>query len=157
MGKKTAGKVVLPPVDQVGIVVKDAEKTAEHYSSMFGIGPFAIYGISIDKGMLCDKRAAPSRMKIAIAQMGPIEIELIQVLEGGEVYSDFIHSQGEGLHHLGIHIDDIDDYERLLAEFSNQGIKPVFSYKGRRLCCAYLDTQDIGGVMLELIYLAKAL
>jgi len=153
MGKKTAGKVVLPPVDQVGIVVKDAEKTAEYYYSMFGIGPFAIYDMSIDKGMLYDKRAAPSRMKIAIAQMGHIEIELIQVLEGGEVYSDFIHSQGEGLHHLGIHIDDFDDYERLVAEFSNQGKSPLFSYKGNRLCFTYLHTQNIGGVILELIYL----
>jgi methylmalonyl-CoA/ethylmalonyl-CoA epimerase len=155
MGKKTEEKLVLPPVDQLGIVVKDAEKTAKHYSSLFSMGPFRVYDVSIDKSILYDKPAAPSKVKIAIAQMGPIEIELIQVLEGGEVYSDFLRNQREGIHHLGIHINDFDDYERLVAEFPNQGISPFFSYKGSRLCFTYLHTQNIGGVILELIHLAN--
>ncbi len=34
--------VVLPPQIQVGIVVKDVEKTAEFFSSVLGIGPWEI-------------------------------------------------------------------------------------------------------------------
>lgn len=152
MEKKAETNIVLPPVNQVGIVVKDAEKVAEYYSAMFGIGQFVFHDMNLPRAMLRGE-PAPSHLKMAIAQMGAIEIELIQVLEGGEFYTEFLRNQGEGLHHLGSYIDDYARYDRRLAELVNQGIKPTFQYHGRSLGFAYLDTQAIGGVIFELIHL----
>ena len=155
MVEKIAPRIALPPVDQIGVLVKDAEEAANYYFSMFGIGPFALYDIKINKGMSYGKPTAPGRTKIAIARMGLIEFELIQVLEGcEELYGEFLRDQGEGLHHLGIHIKDSDEYDRLLAEFADEGIDCIFSYKGRNLSMAYMDTRDTGGVILELIQMA---
>ena len=82
----------------------------------------------------------------------PVEIELIQPLDGGEFYSEFLREKGEGLHHLGIYIADFKIYDTVLAELDNRGIRSLFSYKGRRLAFTYLDTQVVGGVILELIH-----
>ena len=152
MEKEAEVKVVLPPVSQIGIVVKDIEKTAEYYTSMFGIGPFTVYDTGLP-GAVSYGKPAPVKMKIALAQTGLIEIELIQPLEGGELYTEFLRNKGEGLHHLGIHVGDFETYDGLLAKLGNQGIKSPLSYRGRRLAFAYLDTQVIGGVILELIHL----
>lgn len=40
MDEKITGKVKLPPVAQVGMVVKDIDKVIQFYSSTFGIGPW---------------------------------------------------------------------------------------------------------------------
>ena len=156
MEKKGEAKVKLPPIDQIGIVVKDAQKTANNYSSIFGIGPFTIqeFDMRQDNVILYSKPAG-GKLRIAFAQIGSIEIELIQVLEGGEYYSQFLHNKGEGLHHLGVRIQDLDSYDRLLTELAGQGIKPVMSRRDRKSAFAYLDTQAIGGVILELIYAEK--
>ena len=151
MEREAEAKVKLPPVRQVGIVVENIEKTAKYYSSMFGIGPFTIYDNDLPRAV-SNGKPAPVRMKTAFAQMGPIQIELIQPIEGGEVYTEFLQNKGEGLHHLGIYVDDFETYDRLLAELNNLGIKSLLSYRGRRIGFAYLDTQVIGGVMLELIH-----
>ena len=154
MEKKSEAKTVLPPIGQVGIVVKDAEKTAEYYSSTFGIGPFTIQDLDM-RGVMLRGKPTTGNVRIAMAQMGPIQIELIQVLEGAEFYAEFLHTKGEGLHHLGVFIDDLDTYDGLLAELANQGIKPLLSRRGRTVSFAYLDTQAVGGVILELVHIGQ--
>jgi len=151
----TEANIVLSPISQVGIVVKDAEKTAEHYYSTFGIGPFAVQDVDMPRGTILYGNPATGKLRIALAQMGSIEIELIQVLESGEFYAEFLRDKGEGLHHLGIDIDDSDTYDRLLTQLASQGIKPVLSYRGRRMGFAYLDTRAVGGAVLELIHREK--
>ena len=153
MKKKIETKVTLPPISQVGIVVKDAAKTAEYYSSVFGIGPFDIQEFEMP-GVIFDGKPVTAKMRIARAQMGPVEIELIQILEGGEYYTEFIRQKGEGLHHLGIQIDDFDTYDRLLTELDKKGIRPVLSRRGRRQAFAYLHAA-VGGVVLELFHIEK--
>lgn len=154
MEKKTEATVVLPPINQTGIIVRDAEKVSRYYSSTFGIGPFTTHDMDLARATLTGE-PAPTKLRMVIAQMGPMEIELIQVLDGGDFYTGFLEQHGEGLHHLGSYVADPDDYDRILAELSGQGIKPTFQYRGRSLRFSYLDTQQNGGVILELISLEK--
>ena len=151
MKKNAEAKVVLPPVTQVGIVVKDAEKTADYYTSTLGIGPFRFFDGGLEK---CTLRGEPAtgKVKVALAQVGPLEIELIQVIEGAEYYAEFLRNKGEGIHHLGINVDTFETYDSLLAELANQGIKPVFGARGHRSAFAYLDDQTTSGLKLELIH-----
>ena len=151
MEKNARSKIALPPVSQIGIVVKDAQKAADHYSATFGIGPFNIQDIEIQGATLRGKPAATAKLRIALGQTGTIQIEFIQVLEGGELYTEFLKSKGEGLHHLGIYVEDFDTFNRLLNELEKEGIKPLFVRKGRASGFAYLDTQAVGGAILELM------
>ncbi|GAF80790.1 unnamed protein product [marine sediment metagenome] len=153
MAKKQEPRVKLPPVEQVGIVVKDMERAMEYYSSTFGWGPFQVMELEM-KGATYRGQPCDCRLKLAFARSGPIEIELIQVLEGETPHTEFLREKGEGLQHLRFSVDDIDG---TLAKLAKEGIEPVFqhSYPEIGISFAYLNTDKIGGVMIELIEIKK--
>ncbi len=145
------GKVVLPPVYQIGIVVRDIEKAAEYYTSTFGIGPFSIIDVDME-GVLLRGKPISTKIKAAFAQSGPIQIEFIQPVAGENIYTEFLADKGEGLHHLGFQIDDMDS---TLATLAQEGIEPVFYKNLGFMAFAYLNTDTIGGVMFELVWTKK--
>jgi len=96
-------------------------------------------------------RGKPSHYecRLRFAQIGPVELELIEPIKGECLQKEFLDSKGEGIHHLGFFVDDLD------TEVSNlvrHGIEVIQS--GKRLTgggFAYLNTNAIGGIVLELI------
>ena len=149
MSEDKKKSIKLPPVEQVGIVVRDMNKAIEFYSTVFGLGPFQEMEYSLE-GVLYRGKPSGCRIKTATAQSGPIEIELIQVLEGETPHTEFLRDKGEGLHHLRFRVDDLDGK---LAEYAEQGIEPVWQHSMPELgvSWAYLNTDTIGGTMIELI------
>ena len=153
MEKKSEAKVEMPPISQIGNLVNDATKTAEYYSSVLGIGPFRIYDVDMPGGTTYKGKPDTGRLRIAVAKMGPVDIEFIQILEGAEYYTECLHRRGEGLHHLGIHFGDADAYDKFLISLADQGVEPSFSVRAPGVACAYLET--MGGVILEPIYMER--
>ena len=149
---KSESAIALPLVSQVGIVVRDIEETAAFYCSTFGIGPFSIVPEVKFEGVILRGQPTNARIRVAFAQSGPIQIELIQPLEGENIYTEFLESKGEGLHHLGFQVDEFDG---MLAEFKSRGIEPVFWLDLGWMAFAYLSTDRIGGVMIELLWSKK--
>jgi len=134
-------KPLFSKVDQIGIVVKDMKATMKFYEKMFGIEPFPTVESAIDS----------AKLKIGLFQLGEIQVELIQVLEGETIHSKFLKKRGEGLHHLGFFVKDI---EKDLARLEKEGVKVL--ERGTVLGIvkfAYLDTEKTLGVILELIQL----
>ena len=148
MDMKLAG-TRLPAPDQVCIVVKDLDRAIEYYQSAFGLGPFRTME-SATEDMAFRDWAGTARLRIGFAQMGPIELELIQVLEGETPHSEFLRQRGEGLHHIRFPVADL---EATLAELARCGIQPVWrhNYEKAGISFAYLNTDQIGGTMFELI------
>jgi len=149
MSEGGKSSISLPPVEQIGFVVKDIDKATEYYSSTFGWGPFQVFEHEM-KGVIFRGEPSDCRLKIAFAHSGSIEIELIQVLEGETPHTEFLREKGEGMHHLRFNVDNIDD---MLAAFAKEGIEPVWhqSLPEFGVSFAYLDTNKIGGMMIELI------
>ena len=142
-------RIKLPPMEQIGIVVEDIDRAIEYYSSVFGWGPFEV----MDSGSIpytLRGQVNKAHLKLAFARSGPLEIELIQVLEGETPHTESLKQRGEGIHHLRFHVDDLDS---MLVELAKDGIKPVWEHKFPQLgiSFAYLDSDQIGGVMFELI------
>jgi len=126
-------------VDQIGIVVKDVEKSMKFYKKVFGVEPFPIVESAINS----------AKLKIVLFELGDVEIELIQVVEGKSIHSRFLEKRGEGLHHLGFFVKDL---EKELVRLEKEGIKVL--ERGKVLGAvkfAYLDTEKTLGVVLELI------
>ena len=145
--------IVLPPVHQIGMVVRDLQKTADFYYSTFGIGPFSIVPEMRFDGVILRGQPTDSKVRLGFADSGPLQIELIQPLEGENIYTDFLRSGNEGLHHLGF---EVDNFEGMLAKFKRRGIEPVFWKHYRSMAFAYLDTGKIGGVIVELLWHEKS-
>ena len=141
MESRGTHKFVPKTVDQIGIVVRDIDKVIESWSRLFGIGPWSFR--DVDRTA---ERGRPYKARLAFANMGPLQIELIQPSAEGRIFhSDFLETVGEGLHHIAFRVDDIDgEASNLVA----QGAKVVDTGPGQH---AYLETGGPGGVIFELI------
>jgi hypothetical protein len=95
-------------------------------------------------------------MRLALAMVGPLQIELIQPLEGDTIYADFVRKRGYGLHHIAVAVDDM---ESAIAQAEAAGLTVIQDGGGFGLDgdggYAYLDTEDMIGVTLEFVELPK--
>ncbi len=148
MTEKLESIIKLPPVEQIGIVVKDIDKAIAFYSSVFGLGPFKVVEIE-NKGFTYKGKKGDCKMKLAFTRSGPMEIELVQILEGETPHTDFLKEIGEGVQHLRFRVKDLDSE---LAKLSKEGIEPVFYNRMAEfgVAFAYINSDKIGGVMFEL-------
>ncbi|MFC1919907.1 VOC family protein [Chloroflexota bacterium] len=140
---KRPSRVSLPPLDQICIVVEDIDNAVDFYGSVFGLGPFYVTETESREGVVNGKKHR-YRLKLAFALSGLIEIELIQVLEGNTIHTDFLKKKGEGIHHLRFTVGDI---EGMLEELSKDGIEPVMG----REHFALLNSDKVGGAIFELL------
>ncbi len=134
-------------IDQVAIVVRDIEEAMRHLSSLWNIGPFRFLEIDVPDAILHGKQT-PLRAKLAFAQAGPVELELIEPGEGENIHREVLRAKGEGVHHLRLSVSDI---ESEVAKWKERGIEVLQSADTPRVRFAYMDTEGIIGVILELL------
>ena len=112
-------KIRIERVNQVAIAVWDIEEVTRNYWELFGIGPWETY--LWEPPLIYDRKyygkPSPAREKIALVNMGNVQLELVQPVEGDSIYRDFLEEHGEGLHHVNFLVDDVDAMSaRLTAE-----------------------------------------
>jgi hypothetical protein len=145
-----ASKNLFPlEIKQVGIVVKDREKSIEQIRSLLGVEAFRIVDLDLPEAIVRGKRTR-CRAKLAFAQVGPLEVEFIEPGEGESIWSEFLEARGEGVQHLGIFVPDLD---RNLARLRELGIQELQSGEDDHVRFSYLDTEAIVGVIIELLQL----
>jgi len=144
---QTDSGVKLPrEVGQVAVVVRDLDRAIDYYTGL-GLGPFRRWEATLPQATFRGRRLS-LHLKLALARLGPLQLELIEAQEGENLYWEFLQERGEGLHHLGFNVPDL---EAEVARFARQGIGVLQSGKTDGVSFAYLDTAGIGGVIFELI------
>jgi methylmalonyl-CoA/ethylmalonyl-CoA epimerase len=139
---------------QVAILVEDLDRTVEVYWKLFHVGPwhFYTYQKPLVSQMTYRGRPADYRMRLALSYFGPTRIELIQPLQGPSIYDEFIAKHGYGVQHFGLVVDDI---QATLAQARSAGLDVIMDGSGFGAdgdgCYAYLNTEELLGVTLELI------
>lgn len=141
-------------IAQVAIIVEDLEKAVENYWKLFGIGDwhFYTYGKPLVKRMTYRGEPGEYKMRVALSYLGPMRIELIEMVEGDTVYADFVKEHGYGVHHFGVLVEDMGE---AIADAEAAGLVMTqdgagFGHDGDGHY-AYLDTEDKIGVTIELI------
>lgn len=141
-------------IDQVAVVVRDLDASMERYVNEFGIGPWSVYTFSPDwiQGMTFRGNEQDYVMKLAITMVGNVMYELIEPVQGPNSYEEFLNEHGEGLHHLGYFVDDIDT---AIQQMEKAGYKLLQS--GRSFgtnndgAYAYFETENALGHIVEAI------
>ena len=84
--------------NQIGYVVRDLDAVVRAYADRLGIGAWLLYtyGTPLVKDMTYRGRPQPYRMRIAMAQCGDLQLELIQSLEGPNIYEEFLERHWGG-------------------------------------------------------------
>ncbi len=146
---ETEGNIFSPErFFRIGIVVKDIDETIKHYERTFGFGPFEIRYVDYPTATYYGQ-VAGYRGKRAFFFMGPVQIELIELVDGKTIHEDFLREKGEGLHHLGFWVDNIEESKKRAEAL---GYKVIQSYtRPDNTGFAYLDSDKIGGVLFEII------
>ena len=130
-------------------VVDDVEAACMKWVNEMGVGPFYIAEY-IDAFTELAYRGEPAdlSMYVAIAQAGPVQIELIQPLVERCAYRDSVPAGTSGFHHMCVWTHDIDAdtayFEGLGYETANRG-------RAGDIVFAYYDTRPLMDCMLEVV------
>jgi len=154
--EKDADKISIPNSImkvQISVIVKDARKAVENFRKKFGVDGWVEERYD---GIEATLRGKPTEYKTLAftTNIGPLEIELIQVLEGQSLYREFLETKGEGIHHIGLYVPNV---EQEILKWQKNGIDvlqksklaPPYPSDGGY---AYMDTEKLVGVLLELAY-----
>jgi Glyoxalase/Bleomycin resistance protein/Dioxygenase superfamily len=134
---------------QVGWLVNDLEAAINHWITAARVGPFFIVPHVEVKDVLYRGAPAVLDFSAALAQAGPIQIELIeQHSPGPSAYRDVFAKGEEGLHHLATMTSSFHaDVERHRLQGSVAVTEGFFG----DMRFAYVDTRAQLGHMTEII------
>lgn len=137
-------------VTQVGIVVRDIEKSVEQFSQIFGVEkPKISITDEYDKAQTSFMgNPTQAQAKLAFFHMGQVSIELIEPIGGPSTWQAFLDSKGEGVHHIAFQVKGTDQVTALLGQKGIE-IEQHGLYTGGQY--TYLDSTSQLSVILELL------
>ncbi|MBM3156637.1 MAG: hypothetical protein FJ004_05065 [Chloroflexi bacterium] len=136
-------------VDHLAVVVKNIEKAVAFYTKAFGLKFEEIAQHDLPPDVIYKGKPCPYTMKVTFAHMGPVRLELVQVVKGACIYTDFLEKYGEGVHHIGFEVEDL---EKEVANAKAQGLKMICHLKMVGIMAfAHFDPAKTNGFRVELV------
>lgn len=137
---------MLTRLDHVGIACRDLAAKVAFYESVFGLTVVSVETNEeqgVKEAMLAVTDGAPGP--------GVSYVQLLEPLGPGTPVGRFIERRGEGVHHVGYRVIDI---EAAMKSVESAGIRlidrrPRHGSMGASI--AFLHPGDIGGVLTELV------
>lgn len=125
-------------IDHIGIAVKSIEGALKFWEDTLGIKCTGI------------EEVAEQKVKTAFLPIKDTEVELLEPTADDSPVAKFIEKKGEGIHHLAIRVENL---EQALEELKLKGVrlideKPRKGAGGAKI--AFLHPAATGGVLLEL-------
>lgn len=142
----------LPRLGQLGFVVQAIPASRPVFTALFNLDTwfeprysqleFNVGGAKIQLDF-----------QIAFAYSGKVQVELVQAPAGDNLYRQYLEQAGEGLHHLGFYLADL---ERSMEVVHRLGLPVLLEGRlittgGSQAHFAYLDTRNLCGTIVELI------
>ena len=98
---------------QVGFIVRDIEKTRQYFADFLGVEPPPICDggpYEVNQATLRGEPIPESNCLMAFFSVAPgITIELIQPNGKPSAWQEYLDEHGEGMHHLGIAVNNTDE------------------------------------------------
>lgn len=125
-------------IDHVAVAVKDSDSATERFVKLLKAKHI--------RTEILQEKAGP--VKVSYVQLGDNIVSLIQSLEPDGFVNKHIAQHGEGLHHLGIEVDDLDGF---VSEIKEKGFKvPLWDEFSNRKEVV-LSPRDSLGVILQIL------
>lgn len=133
---------------QLGFYVDDVVVAAERWARVFDVGPFSLLprttSSSVYRGRSCH-----AEVQLAVAQAGPVQIELVQQFDDEpSVYRELYPAGGSGLHQL---CTMTERYEGTKAHYEALGYEVVGEVDTLGFRVAYVDTVRDFGFFTEVL------
>jgi catechol 2,3-dioxygenase-like lactoylglutathione lyase family enzyme len=137
-------------ITQIGLVVKDIEKSIAAYCDVFQVPrPLIILTDEYEMAKTSYRgQPTPARAKLAFFDFGQVQIELIEPIGEPSTWKEVLDHQGEGIHHIAFQIKETGNVIQYLQDKGIPLIQQGY-YTGGMY--SYLDGKDRLGVVLELL------
>ena len=125
-------------IDHIAIAVNSADEALSVFDNVFGLKADHIEEIP-DQGV-----------KAATVRVGDTNIEFIEPINPESGVAKFLEKKGEGIHHICIEVDNIDEELNSLAA---KGVELIDkkSRKGLAGMIGFLHPRATKGVLIELV------
>jgi len=129
---------VIKKVDHIGIAVTSIEQSLSYYQDVLGL---KVEGI---------ETVESQGVKVAFLDAGNTMLELLEPLSEESPVAKFISKRGEGIHHIALGVESIQDR---IDEMKDKGIVMIDNTPRRgahEAKVAFLHPKSTGGVLYEL-------
>ena len=134
-------------IDQMSFVYKDIDKQAKKMEQIYSIPTFAQMENITHQEATYRGKEVTIIIDYAFSRLLNIQIELQQWKSGDCLFKEFIDQGKEGLHSIGVYVEDLDEY---VDEFKKRGIEVLQTGQIGKQKFVYLDTKQTFGVLLEI-------
>ncbi len=125
-------------IDHVAIAVKDVEQAVTQYIGLLN-------AVHIRTEILREKAGV---VKVAYMQIGENVLSLVQSMEPDGFINQHIAKHGEGLHHLGLEVDDLGEF---VEQVEGRGYKIPLRDEFSNRSEVVLRPRDASGVVLQIL------
>src|SRR4051794_33994043 len=101
---------MIKKVDHIGIAVKSLENTLPFYTDVLNLPLIGIEEVDIQK------------VRVAFLQAGSTKLELLEPTSEESTIAKFIEKRGEGIHHVALGVESI---EERIREMKEKGIRMI--------------------------------
>ena len=143
-------RVDFGPNIQMAFVVPDLDAAINQWLRVQGVGPFHVMRhCAVSNVLYRGTQPVEVDFGVAIAQMGGVQVELIQqYCDTPSAYRD-VYARGEGgFHHTCVVVPDL---ESAIAHYAAQGAPVAIRGDFGAVRWAYIDTRPQLGCMTELV------
>lgn len=137
-------------ITQIGLLVRDIEKTSQAYADFFGVEKPNWFWTDVPEVAQTEFRgeSSPARAKLAFLDMGSLQLELIEPDDHPSTWRESLDTNGEGFHHIAFVVDGMKEKIASLGENGYPLIQKGEFTGGRY---AYMDTFKDLKVLIELL------
>ena len=134
-------------IEQLSYVYKDIKKQAKIMEDLYGIPKFAQMENFAHQDATYHGKEVTIIIDYAVSRLLNVQIELQQWKSGDSLFKDFIDQGKEGLHSIGLYVEDLQAY---VGQFKERGIEVLQTGQVGKQKFAYLNTEKTFGVLLEI-------
>jgi len=135
---------LLKRIDHVGIACRDLDAAVAFYETTFGL-------TVVSRETNAEQGVREAMLMVADAPAGMSYVQLLEPLTVDTPVGRFIDRRGEGIHHVGYGVADI---EATLAAIGAAGVRLIDArprHGSMGASIAFLHPADVGGVLTELV------
>ena len=134
---------MITKIDHIGIAVSDLEQQIPFYRDILKLTFLEI------------KEVSEQKVKIALFQIGDINLELLEPTSQSSPIAKFIEKRGEGLHHIAYRSDEIINEIEFLKENNIVMIdnEPRIGIHESKI--AFINPKSSGKVLTEICQITK--
>jgi methylmalonyl-CoA epimerase len=125
-------------IDHLGIAVKSLAQARKFYEQL---------GLDV----MAEETVPHEKVKVAMVPLGESRIELLEATSADSVIAKFIEKRGEGLHHVALHVPDINRAVEQLKGAGTRFVSDEIKIGAGGHLYVFVHPSSTGGVLLELV------